>query len=82
MKLPGISGYEAYKKLKDIKPDAEIVAMTGYYEYEKELEKACKEGAFNGIHKPFEVKLIIELIEKIAAKKAGKKNMIVHIGRV
>ncbi len=74
MKLPGLSGYEAYKKIKNLKPDAEIVTMTGYYEYEKEMEKACREGAFNSIRKPFDVKLIIELIEKIAAKKAGKKK--------
>ena len=61
IKLPGISGYEVTKLLKDIRKDVPIIAQTAYSmdgDEEKALEAGCDEYISKPINK-------IELMEKV-----------------
>ncbi|MEA2049121.1 MAG: response regulator [Campylobacterota bacterium] len=51
--MPSINGLELLDKIKEIKPNLEVVMMTAYNTMEKTIE-AYEKGAKNYIEKPFE----------------------------
>src|SRR4030042_1164858 len=52
LKLPGISGMELLKKIKEETPEIPVVMITGFATVESAIE-AMKSGAFDYIMKPF-----------------------------
>lgn len=64
LKLPGIDGFELCGQLKDIVPDAYIVAHTGYYN--QIAQKAFKHGADAYISKEADVNIIENFIEEFS----------------
>jgi len=52
LKMPGLSGMEVLKKIKDSDPEAMVIVITGYATVESAVE-AMKRGAYDFIPKPF-----------------------------
>ena len=68
LKMPGISGMEALKKIKQDNPNIGIVMVTGYSTAETAVE-AMKLGAFDYLPKPFTPDELISVINKAVEKK-------------
>jgi len=52
LKMPGLSGMDVLKKIKDSDPEAMVIVITGYATVESAVE-AMKRGAYDFIPKPF-----------------------------
>jgi DNA-binding NtrC family response regulator len=68
MRLPDKDGMEILEKARNIKPDASIIAMTGYSTVRNAVE-AMKLGAFDYIAKPFADDELVMAVEKVLEKK-------------
>jgi DNA-binding NtrC family response regulator len=67
LKLPGQSGSELLRKLKELLPRTEIAIMTGHGSIESAVE-AMREGAYDYIEKPFRVERLRQLLQRMAEK--------------
>ena len=70
IRMPGMNGVEAFKKIKEISPETIVVMMTAYAMNDL-IKEAIKEGAFACISKPFEIDDILNMVKEINAKKVG-----------
>jgi two-component system, NtrC family, response regulator AtoC len=72
IKLPGIDGLEILRRIKDRKPETEVVVVTGYASIDSAIE-AIRAGAFHYLTKPIRLdefeNLIFRVIEKIILRK-------------
>src|SRR6202166_2200184 len=66
LKLPGAGGLEALHKIKQRRPDAEIVVVTGYATVQSAVP-AMKNGAYDYVTKPFTVDELKLLLDRVAA---------------
>jgi DNA-binding NtrC family response regulator len=66
LKLPGASGLETLHKIKQRRPDAEVVVFTGYATVQSAVE-AMKSGAYDYVTKPFTMDELKLLLERLAA---------------
>ncbi len=64
--MPEMNGVEAFRKIKEMQPEASIILMTAYSE-EEIIQTAKDEGAHRVIHKPIRIDQLITLIEETAA---------------
>ena len=69
LRMPGMGGLAAFKKIKEIDPRLPVIIMTAFGTTETAIE-ATKAGAFDYVMKPFEVPDILGLIEQ--ALSAGQ----------
>lgn len=58
--LPGLSGLELMQKVRELRPQAEFIVITGYASYQSAVE-ALRLGALDYLEKPFED---IDLVRK------------------
>ena len=63
--MPEMNGVDAFKKIKEIHPEAPIILMTAYSD-EELIQNAKNEGARQIIHKPIHIDQLIELINETA----------------
>ena len=63
IKMPAMNGVETYKKMKAISPETVVIMMTAF-SVENLIEDAIKEGAYAVVRKPFDIDMIINMIEK------------------
>jgi len=63
VRMPGISGLEAYAAMREIEPRLPVIIMTAYGTTEIAIE-ATKMGAYDYILKPFDIPEILKLIDK------------------
>jgi len=63
VRLPGLSGLETFRTLRDIEPQLPVIVMTAFGTTETAIE-ATKLGAFDYVLKPFEVPDILTLIDQ------------------
>ena len=68
LKMPGMDGLEALERLKEIRPEADIIMMTAYATIDTAVQ-AMKQGAFDYLVKPFDPDQIEMLIKKIVEHK-------------
>ena len=68
LKMPGIDGLEALKRIKGRRPDIQVVLLTGYATVEKGVE-AIKHGALEFLEKPVDLASLTEAIHKAKATK-------------
>lgn len=64
LRLPGTSGLEALRRIKERRPDAIVVVVTGYGTVQSAVQ-AMKNGAYDYVTKPFsldELKLLLERV--------------------
>lgn len=69
LRLPGMSGLEAFNHIRDLDPKLPVIIMTAFGTTETAIE-ATKMGAFDYVLKPFDIPDILEVIEK--ALEAGR----------
>lgn len=74
--MPGIDGIETLKRLKEKRPDLEIIMLTGHATVKSGIE-AMKLGAEDFLEKPVDLN---ELLEKIGEDK-NKRMLVVEKGR-
>ncbi|MFQ5329564.1 MAG: sigma-54-dependent transcriptional regulator [Thermodesulfobacteriota bacterium] len=67
LKMPGISGIEVLKSLKQLDNDVIVIIMTGYASLETAMQ-AIKEGAYDYLTKPFQLEEL-----EIAVQNACEK---------
>lgn len=63
MKMPGITGMDIVRKVKELSPGTLIIVITAYGTIENAIE-AMRAGAFDYLIKPFSVENLIAIIEK------------------
>ena len=68
IKMPGISGVDAFIQIKEISPDTTVILMTAYA-METEIRRAIQEGAYTVIYKPFDMEKVLSLIGECLEKK-------------
>ncbi len=75
LKMPGIDGLEVLRKVKETRPEIEVIILTGHG-HEADRELCMKLGAFAYLQKPLDINELSEIIkkanEKIQRKKASK----------
>jgi diguanylate cyclase (GGDEF)-like protein len=76
IKMPGISGLELLKKVKQAQPDTQVIIITSYASLDTSLT-ALRHGAYDYLFKPFED---LDLISA-AAKRATEKVLLVKENR-
>jgi len=75
IKMPGRSGIEVLKEIKQIDPKSLVILMTAYGTTETAIE-AMKHGAFDYIVKPFPIPRMKELVEKaLSLRKLMKQGV-------
>ncbi len=78
VKMPGMTGIDLLKKIKEIKPDMPVIIMTAFGSVEKAVE-AMHKGAYTFILKPFENEALIAHIDKaISMYKIVEENNILR----
>jgi two-component system response regulator HydG len=65
LRLPGAGGLEALHKIKQRRPDAEVVVVTGYATVPSAVQ-AMKNGAYDYVTKPFTMDELKLLLERVA----------------
>jgi DNA-binding NtrC family response regulator len=63
IKMPGMSGVDAFVKIKEISPRSAVIMMTAYA-LEDEIRRAVREGAYAVAHKPFDMERILSIVEE------------------
>ena len=74
--MPGIDGIETLRRIKDKRPDLEIIMLTGHATVKSGIE-AMKLGADDFLEKPVDLNV---LLEKIGEAK-NKRMLVVEKGR-
>lgn len=69
LKMPGMSGIDLLREIKEISPNTIVVVITGYGSIESAVE-AMRHGAFNYLIKPFAPETIETLIDKAREMQA------------
>ncbi len=63
IKMPVMDGYDATKKIKEIRPDLPIIAQTAYSN-EEDIEKALAAGCDDLVAKPVDHKVLKPILKK------------------
>ena len=66
--MPEMNGVEAFRKIKEMDPEASVILMTAYSE-EELINIAKSEGARRVIHKPIRIDRLIEIIKEAATEE-------------
>jgi len=69
IKLPGISGLEAFSEIRKIAPSLPVIIMTAYGTTDTAIE-ATKLGAYDYVLKPFDISAVLDMIRH--ALEAGQ----------
>ena len=70
--MPVLDGYEAFKKIKEIDKDANVVIVTGFSELEPKNQEVIKQGLIKVISKPLGVDALLTLAKKYTEIKVEK----------
>lgn len=70
--MPVLDGYEAFKKIKEIDKDANVVIVTGFSELEPKNQEVIKQGLIKVISKPLGVDELLTLTKKYTEIKVEK----------
>lgn len=70
--MPILDGYEAFKQIKEIDKDANVVIVTGFSEFEPKSQEAIKQGLIKVISKPLGVDELLSLAKKYSEIKVKK----------
>jgi DNA-binding NtrC family response regulator len=81
--MPGKSGVETLREIKQLKPITEVIMLTGQATVETAIE-GMKLGAYDYLMKPTEIKDLVEKITKAAARKTEHEERIrdAHINTI
>lgn len=71
LKMPGLSGTTVLEKIKQHDPDIEAIIITGYGSMDTAIE-GLRLGAFDYIHKPFDVRHILFLVHRALERRNAR----------
>ena len=77
LKLPGVGGLEALHQIKERRPDAVVIVVTGYGTVQSAVQ-AMKNGAYDYVTKPFsmdELKLLLEKVSTHLKLKTANRTL-------
>lgn len=74
LRMPGMSGIELLKAIKETDPDVIFLMITGFAEVDTAVE-AIKEGAYDYIQKPLSVDTIKASISRAVERKSLKHSL-------
>jgi two-component system response regulator HydG len=78
LRLPGAGGLDALRKIKERRPEAVVVVVTGYGTVESAVQ-AMKHGAYDYVTKPFSVDELKLLLERVGSHlKLKSENRILR----
>jgi len=69
LRLPGLNGMEALRKLKEIAPQLPVVILTGYGDVPSAVE-AMRIGAYDFLTKPIEAEKILIVVQRALERQA------------
>ena len=75
IKMPGMDGIEALKRIKHKKPTIEVILLTGYGTLDT-AQKAIRLGIFDYLTKPFDVKELRKVVNKAIGRKTETETKI------
>lgn len=61
IKMPGISGIAAVKKIRDLKPGLPVILMSAYAS-EEQVAEAKKQGAYAVLSKPIDIQMLLSFL--------------------
>jgi len=67
--MPVLDGYQAFKQIKEIDKNANVVIVTGFSEFEPKSQEAIKQGLIKVISKPLGVDELLDLAKKYSEIK-------------
>ena len=67
--MPVLDGYQAFKQIKEVDKNANVIIITGFSEFEPKSQEAIKEGLIKVISKPLGVDELLELAKKYSGIK-------------
>jgi two-component system chemotaxis response regulator CheY len=70
--MPILNGYEAFKQIKKIDNNANVIIVTGFSEFEPKSQDAIKKGLMKVISKPLGIDQLLELAKKYTEIKIKK----------
>jgi DNA-binding response OmpR family regulator len=75
LKMPGIDGIEVLRRVKDTRPDIEVIILTGHGS-EADRKTCIELGAFAYLHKPVDIEQLSATLRQanqkiLERKKAG-----------
>ncbi|HYM78686.1 MAG TPA: sigma-54 dependent transcriptional regulator [Candidatus Dormibacteraeota bacterium] len=66
LRLPGTGGLDVLRRIKERRPDAEVIVVTGYGTVQSAVQ-AMKNGAYDYVTKPFSVDELKLLLDRVAS---------------
>jgi DNA-binding NtrC family response regulator len=66
LRLPGAGGLDALRRIKERRPDAVVIVVTGYGTVQSAVQ-AMKNGAYDYVTKPFSLDELKLLLERVAS---------------
>src|SRR5579872_142641 len=66
LRLPGAGGLDALRRIKERRPEAVVIVVTGYGTVQSAVQ-AMKNGAYDYVTKPFSVDELKMLLERVAS---------------
>jgi two-component system response regulator CpxR len=73
LKMPGVDGFDVLRKVKQTRPEIEVIILTGHGS--EEDRKLCLElGAFAYLQKPLDINMLSDTIQKANEKIRQKKR--------
>jgi len=70
-KMPGMDGVEVTKAVKHLRPDVDVVMITGYASIESAVE-TMKHGAMDYVQKPFAEDELADLVGKLVIRRKAR----------
>lgn len=71
LKMPGMDGVEVVKAVKHLRPDVDVVVITGYATIETAVE-TMKHGASEYVQKPFTAEELSEFVGRVLVKRQAR----------
>jgi len=73
LKMPGVNGLEVLRKVKEKRPQIEVIILTGHG-HEEDRQLCMELGAFAYLQKPLDINVLSETIQKANEKIRQKKG--------
>jgi DNA-binding NtrC family response regulator len=73
IKMPGMDGIEVFQELKKAKKDLEVIILTGHGTL-RTAKEAMGLGAYDYLTKPFDLRLVKDIIREALERKEAGKN--------
>jgi CheY-like chemotaxis protein len=74
LKMPGIDGIEVLRRVKETRPEIEVIILTGHGS-EADRETCMKLGAFAYLQKPVDIEVLSDTLKKANEQSRKKKEL-------